>query len=299
MPCLNKTIKNPLKYNISLVDGAPDLDSMPRTYVMADGSATYTLKRSQYLEVIRRDSYCLFLNNRLSKYVVFKTKNHPKLDHVIKREKWNVIEREINKKIVRANKHNYWPSKITVSLKGKEYKYSEVRDVQNTIYTCGPTSASVCSQVLRNYVCEKRLAKLSNADRDGTKVSELERTLMKHNFTCIYFNKYSFDIGLNELKKGGSAVIFHAQNHYVSILDISPNGKKVLVSNSYGTYDGIPTKWLSVSYMNKKFGHFHDSLVVKLDYKLSDSKKNSVDCLYNSMGTKWSRCGTRSKIGRI
>ena len=270
---------------------------MPGSYVMGDESATYTLTRGQYREVIKRDSQCLFLNNKLSKYVFFRTKNYPNTNHIIKREKWNVIEREINKKIVRANKYDYWPSKVTASLKGKEYKYPEVRDIQNTPYTCGPTSASVCSQVLRNYVCEKYLAKLSGTDKEGTKIPKLEKALNKNNFTCIYFYKDSFRIGLNELKKGGCALVFHAQNHYVSILDISKDGKKVLVSNSYGSYDGISTGWVSVSYMNKKFGHFHDSLVVRLNYNLTKSRTNSVNCFYNSMGRNWYRHGNKSKIG--
>ncbi|AMK15749.1 cysteine peptidase family C39 domain-containing protein [Methanobrevibacter olleyae] len=297
--CINDTIKDPLKHNISLVSGVPDLDYMTSSYVMGDGSATYTLKKSQYKEVIMRDSYCLFLNNKLSRYVFFKTKNHPKLYHVLKREKWNVIEREINKKIVKANKYNYWPSKIKVSLKGRSYKYPEVRDVQNRVYTCGPTSASVCSQVLRNYVCERHLAKLAGTNRSGTKISKLEKALNKHNFTCSYFYRNSFDYALSELKKGGCALVFHAQHHYVSILDISPNGKKVLVSNSYGSYANIPTKWVSVSYMKKKFGIWDDSLVVRLNYNLTESEKNRVNCFYNSMGTKWYRHGPNSKIGRI
>lgn len=219
LACINDTVKDPLKYNISLFAGAPDLDYMPGSYVMGDESTTYTLKRSQYREVIQRDSYCLFLNNRLSRYVFFKTKSHPKLNHVMKREKWNVIEREINKKIVKKNKHGYWPGQVTVSLKGKSYKYSEVRDVQNTGYTCGPTSASVCSQVLRNYVCERYLAKLSQTDRKGTQPQKLADALKKNNFTCTYFYGDSFSIGLSELKKGGCALVFHAPNHYVSILD--------------------------------------------------------------------------------
>ena len=299
LACINNTVKDPFKHNITLRNGVPNIDYMPGNYVMGDESATYTLKRSQYLEVIRRDSYCLFLNNKLSKYVFFKTKNHPNRYHIIKREKWNVIEREINKKLVRANTNDYWPGKITVSLKGKAYKYSEVRDVQNTYYTCGPTAASVCSQVLRNYVCESRLAKLSKTDTMGTKIQNLVKSLKKYNCTCTYFYRDSFSIGLNELKKGGCAVVFHAQNHYVTILDISKDGKKVLVSNSYGSYDGIPTKWLSVSYMNTKFGHFDDSIVIRLNYTLSESKKNSINCFYNSMGTNWYRHGIHSKIGRV
>ena len=297
--CIEEYAKDPLKNSIPLANGAPNLDYMLGNYVMGDDSATYTLKKSQYKEVIIRDSYFLFLNNKLSRYVFCKTKEHPKLNHVVKREKWNVIEREINKKIVKANKINYWPGSVKVSLKGKSYKYPEVRDVQNTGYTCGPSSASVCSQVLRNYICEKQFAKLAKTNRSGTTVHNLEKALKQNNFTCIYFYKDSFDIGLSELKKGGCALIFHAQHHYISILDISPDKKKVLVSNSYGSYGGIPTKWISVSYMKSKFGVWDDSLVIKLNYTLSDSTKNRVNCFYNSMGANWHRTGTKSKIGSI
>ena len=87
----------------------------------------------------------------MSNYVFFKTKEAPNLQHVIVREKWNVIERAINTKVVKANKAGYWPTQISVSLKGKSYTYPQVRDVQDTGYTCGPTSSSMCSQFLKNY----------------------------------------------------------------------------------------------------------------------------------------------------
>lgn len=298
--CYDAQVKDPLKENIPLKNGAPDVDLMPGSYVMGDDNAKYTLTKSQYKDVLKRDSYCLFLNNKLTKYTFFKTKSHPKLNHIIKREKWNVIEREINKKLVKANKYGYWPGKITVSLKGKSYTYPEIRDVQNTGYTCGPTSGSVCSQVLKNYVCEKYLAKLAGTKAsEGTPCSGIKKALEKNNFICTYYYKASFTDALNELKNGGSALVFHANKHYVTILDISNDGKKVLVSNSYGTYDNIPTKWLKVSYMKTKFSHWEESLIVKLNYKLSDSTKNSVNAYYNSFGTNWLKHNTYQSIGKI
>lgn len=269
---------------------------MPGNYVKGDNSATYTLKRKQYLEVIKRDSYCLYLNNKLSKYVFFKTTSHPHTYHIIKRGKWNIIEKEINKRIVAKNKYKYWPVKIKVSLKGKSRKYSEVRDIQNKWYTCGPTSASVCSQVLRNYIPEGYLSKQSHTTKSGTKIQNLEKVLNRHNFICTHFYRNSFNYALKELKKGGCALIFHSQHHYVSIIDISKNGKKVLVSNSYGNYNKIPSKWLSIYYMKHKFGVWDDSLIIRLNYHLSNSTRNSVNCFYNSMGKNWNRHNTREKI---
>lgn len=288
MKCYEGNVKDPLKESSTYKNGKPDIDVMPGNYVMGDENAKYTLKKSQYREVLKRDSYCLFLHGKLTKYTFFKTKSHPKLNHIIKREKWNVIERAVNTKLVKKNKYGYWPGSISVSLKGKSYKYPYVKDSQNTAYTCGPTSCSMCSQVLKNYVCEKYMAKLSKTDKTGTTCPNMIKALAKNNFVATYFYKSTFNQALEELKNGGCALVFHAYNHYVSILDISSNGKKVLVSNSYGSYDNIPTKWIKVSYMKKKFSpNWDESLIVKLNYKLSDSTINSINSYYNSMGKNW------------
>ena len=298
--CIEGNVKDPLKENISLKSGVPNIDFMPGSYVMGDDSATYTLTKAQYKEVIKRDSYCLFLNGKLSKYTFFKTKNHPNTNHIIKREKWNVIERAINTKIVKKNKHNYWPGVVKVSLKGKSYKYPEVRDVQSTSYNCGPTSASVCTQVLRNYYCEKYLAKqMGTNSKDGTKCPWIINGLNKNGFNATYFFKDTFDDALNEVKNGGCALIFHAPRHYVAILDVSKDGKKVLVSNSYGSYDNIGSKWIKVSYMKNKFSIWEESVVVKLNYNLDNSTKDSINCFYNSMGTNWNRHNTNQRMGLI
>ena len=300
LKCYEGNVKDPLKESVATKSGVPDIDLMPGNYVMGDDNAKYTLKKSQYKDVLKRDSYCLFLNSKLTKYTFFKTKSHPNLNHIIKREKWNVIERAILTKLVKKNKNGYWPGKITVSLKGKSYTYPEVRDVQGTGYTCGPTSASVCSQVLKNYFCEKYLAKLSGTDSSGTSCPAMINALKKINFICSYFYKSTFNSALNELKNGGAALIFHANKHYVCILDISSDGKKVLVSNSYGTYDGIPTKWVKVSTMKNKFSpKWDESLIVKLNYKLSDSTKNSINSYYHSFGTNWLKHSTSQNIGRV
>jgi 5-hydroxyisourate hydrolase-like protein (transthyretin family) len=299
LKCYEGSVKDPLKESVPYKNGKPDIDVMPGNYVMGDENAKYTLKKSQYKEVLKRDSYCMFLNNKLTKYTFFKTKNHPNLNHIIKREKWNVIERAINTKLVKKNKKGYWPGVITVSLKGKSYKYPYVRDVQSNGRNCGPTSCSMCSQVLRNYVCEKYLSKLSKTDRTGTSCPNMIKALKKNNMIATYFYKSTFSEALKEVKKGGAALVFHANKHYVSILDVSKNGKKVLVSNSYGSYDNIPTKWVKVSYMKKKFSpKWDESLIVKLNYKLSDSTKNSINSYYASMGKNWVAQNTRHSIGR-
>ena len=299
--CFEGDVKDPLNESVPLKNGVPDVDLMPGSYVMGDDDAKYTLTKSQYKEVLKRDSYCLFLNGKLTKYTFFKTKSHPKLNHIIKREKWNVIERAINTKLVKKNKNGYWPGKITVSLKGKSYTYPFVRDPQNTAYTCGPTSCSMCTQVLKNYLTESYIAKKAGSKPvEGTSCSDMIWVLQKNNYIVSYFYKSTFNKALNELKNGGTALVFHAQNHYVSILDISSDGKKVLVSNSYGSYDNIPTKWVKVSFMKKKFStQWDDSMIVKLNYNLSNSTKDSINSYYNSFGTNWHKHNTHQSIGRI
>lgn len=298
--CIEGNVKNPLKNKISLVNGMPDLDLMPGSYVLGDESASYTVTREQYKEVLERDSICLFLNKRLSRYVFFKTKDNPNTNHVIKREKWNVIERELNRKLVSSNKKAYWPSEISASLAGKTYTYSEVRDVQNSGLTCGPASASVCTQALRNYMSERLIAKLAKTDKMGTSCYNMQIALDKNNFSCSYYYKDSFDKALEALQKGGAAVIFHTRNHYVSLIDISKDGKKVLVSNSYGDYDkgyyDIPTNWVTVSHMKTRFVKLDEGLIIRLHYNLTESKKNSINCFYHSMGTRWNRQNTNQRI---
>ena len=300
--CINKNVKDPLKQKVRLRNGVPNVDYMPGNYVMGSPNAKYTLTKAQYKEVIKRDSYSLYLHNKLSKYTFFKTKAEPKLNHIVKREKWNVIERAINTKLVLKNSHKYWPSYVTVSLKGKAYHYSEVRDVQNTGYTCGPTSCSMCTQVLRNFVNEKFLGIQAGSNPySGSSTSGLKNALEKNHFKCSYYYKSSFATAIKQLKKGGCALVFHTWNHYVAIMDISKNGRKVLVGNPSGDYNhgshGIPTKWLTVKYMYGRFNNYDTSgLIVKLKYNLNKATKSKINNLYSSMGPNWARANTHERI---
>ena len=122
---------------------------------------------------------------------------------------------------------------------------------------------------------------------------------MKEEFIHPNAVRYFLYNALNELKNGGCALIFHAPRHYVAILDVSKDGKKVLVSNSYGSYDNIGSKWIKVSYMKNKFSIWEESVVVKLNYNLDNSTKDSINCFYNSMGTNWNRHNTNQRMGLI
>lgn len=285
--------KNPKTSSISLINNTPNLIYMTN-YVWADENGTYTLTKSQYQEVLKQDSYSLYLNNYLSKYVAFKTQNESSIYHVLTREKWNVIEKYVNNYYVSKNTMTL-PDNITVNLKGKSYTYSEVRDVQDTEYTCGPTATSVCTQSLRNYVNEDTLAKAFNTYKyTGTYAYYIPNAMKKYNMTATYYYQSSFDSALNQLAKGGCSLVFYGVNHYVSIIDINKDKTKVLVSNSYGNYSmgggKIPNGWVNISFMKKRFSS--DSfagLIVKLNYSLSSTTKNNVNMLYNNFVPKWNR----------
>ncbi|MBR3155839.1 MAG: hypothetical protein IKF13_03370 [Methanobrevibacter sp.] len=297
--CIKGNVINPLKKKVPTKGGVPDVDLMPKNFVMGDGDAQYILRKSDYREVMKRDSYGLYLYGKLSKYTFFKTKLSPKTYHILKREKWNVIERKIYTKVVKKNKYNYWPKTVTVSLKGKSYTYSEVRDVQNTEYTCGPTSASVCSQVLKNFHSEKYFQKKGHVT-SGINIPVLKKIIERNHCSVKYFYGDSFKKTMKKLKKGCALIVF-LRNHYISVIDVSPNGKKVLVSNSYGSYnDGcrhIPTNWVSVKKLKSKFAGV--GLVIKPKYKLSKNVKKQLKNYYSSMGGKWNRQNVHERIPDI
>jgi hypothetical protein len=87
-------------------------------------------------------------------------------------------------------------------------------------------------------------------------------------------------------------------------LDVSADGKKVLVGNPSGSYDtgshSIPTKWLTVSYMKKMFNNYDtSSLIVKLKYSLSSKTKTQLKNTYSSMGAGWVAKNTSERIPQI
>ena len=296
--CEKGDVINPFEKTVPRVNGVPDIDVMPANFVMGDNNGKYKIKKSQYREVMKRDSYSLYLYGKLSKYTFFKTKASPNVYHIIKREKWNVIERVINKKMVKKNLYKYWPKSVTVSLKGKAYTYGEVRDVQNTGYTCGPTASSMCSQALRNYYSEKYFQIKMHAT-GGVNIPVVKSVLQNHKFKAYYYYSNSINSAVNQVKKGGAALIAFLPNHYVAVIDASHDGKKILVSNSYGAYNvggdsKVPTAWVSLKYFKSKFAGI--GLVVKLNYKLSSKTKTQIHNIYTSMGPNWIRQNTNERI---
>ena len=295
--CYDGDVKHPTKEIVDMVNGVPDVDVMPGNFIMANNNGVYTLAQWQYEPVMKRDSFCLYLYKKLTRYTFFASKSNPTYFHIIQREKWNVIEKEVNRQLVDANEHGYWPSEVTVDLRGKWYTYPYVRDPQDTEYTCGPTSCSMCSQALRNYYCESHLAALSGTGSEGTGTPGMVYAMECHEFWCTYYYRSTLDHALYELGQGGCALVFHTRDHYISILDISDDGNDVLVSNSYGEWYDIPTGWISVDYLRTRYyKSYDDALIVYLSYHISDYTGYQLNSYYHSMGSGWAVHNTDENI---
>lgn len=298
--CIKGNVINFYKNAIPMEDGVPDIDYMSSKYVMADEDGKYCLKKSQYKKAIKRDSYSLYLYGKLPKFTFFATKDCPHYYHIIKREKWNVIEQKLNIKRVKHNVKSYWPETITASLKGKALTYSEVRDIQNTPYTCGPTSASMCSQALRNYHSEKYFQIKAHVV-SGVNIPVLKKAVDSTHFKSYYFYGSTINKAVKTVAKGGAALIAFLPGHYVSIIDASSDGKKVLVSNSYRSYDmgsgKVPTGWVSLKYFKTRFANI--GLVVKLNYSLGSHTKEKMKNLYLTMGSGSHRNNINERIPNV
>jgi hypothetical protein len=135
---------------------------------------------------------------------------------------------------------------------------------------------------------------------DGINIPDLKNVLEDNGFKASYY--YSVDNGVSQLAKGGVALVAFLPNHYVSVIDVSKDGKKILVSNSYGDYNvggdsRIPTGWVSLSKFKAKFAGV--GLVVKLNYKLSKNVKTQIKNYYQSMGPNWARQNTNERIPNV
>ena len=98
--CYDGDVKHPTKEIVDMVNGVPDVDVMPGNFIMANNNGVYTLAQWQYEPVMKRDSFCLYLYKKLTRYTFFASKSNPTYFHIIQREKWNVIEKEVNRQLV-------------------------------------------------------------------------------------------------------------------------------------------------------------------------------------------------------
>lgn len=275
-----------------LATGVPNTAAMADNYVLANEDETYTINYGQAKEVMMQDAKCIQLFGSVSKYVAFPTNDKPETYNIIRREKWNIIEREINKFLVQKKGANVADTQtFTVDLTGKEGNYVNIRDKQDTGYTCGPTSLSACSQAIHMYVSEQTLQNTIHAtSSQGSAPSDIKKGAVKYYMKADIVSTSGWSNKEAHLSKG-LPVVYHVYGHYIAVIDISDDKSKVLVSNSSGGASGgshgIKTGWNSVSTLTGKA--YGQALLVSPNYTISDSGKTALQHYWNNMGGAWKR----------
>lgn len=311
--------QNPFKTKIPLITEnevtKPNLSKWKvqgYTFKWADENGTYTIPKKYYREVMERDAKTMQLTLHttekmsMSKYVLFscgqKDTNENLIYYIIRREKWNTIEKAINYVLVYGDgsddyKYKDYMEQITINLggknkwagttinlKGKEYNYWFVVDQQGDTSTeggsCGPTSASMITQYLHNFSSEWQISKkVGNA-----------RGISEYNHYLTSLNLNSGErLGskgiVRELKKG-KPIFIHIPNHYSMLADISDDGSKILVFNPSRNYS-ISAGWQKTSYVQGRLSAGGQAYSPNLS--ISESEKTQLLNLLENLGGVWNR----------
>ena len=309
---------DPFSTDISLTErGTPNVEVMGNAtynYKWYSNTATYTLLKEHYTEVMHRDSVCLQLNNyKDSKFTAFRTKEEPNTFHVIHREAWNSVEETLLRYLVLGNGIPY-PDEIKVdfnrkitTINGKEIKFKNqttgnivnfvVRDQQNTSYTCGPTASSVCSQVLHNYYSESKMQSVIRASgSSGSEHGDITRGLKELGFSVEI--TYNWNKVVDHLSTR-RPVVYHKPGHYKAAIAISNDKNKIYMINSSGNANYSPKNgWTAISGPKREFAYEsgRQSVLVSLNYNVSDKDKQKFNHFYSSMGGAWTRPEVQEKI---
>lgn len=297
-------------------DGTPNISIMSnngKQFVNVQTNRSYTLSEEQYRTVMRRDSKTLQLNGyKPSRYTCFESKDTDTYN-VCKRETWNMLEESIHYYLVENNSRSF-PAEVTfdfsnrqtrigshtVSWKGSGYEclLHFVADAQDWQYTCGPTSASVCTQVLHNYYSEKQLKNEGNIISPSGP-EKIKTAVDKHEFSSqiITTNK---TVALEELA-AGRPTIWHFSGHYICLACMNPTNGAVLVCNSassstYTQQGSSSTAWHVQSAIKGAYGK---TLKISLNWSMSLAEETSIRNFLDSMGGSWTRPDTWETVRRI
>ena len=311
--------QNPFKTKIPLIteNGVtkPNLSKWKvqgYTFKWADENGTYTIPKKYYREVMERDAKTMQLTVHttdkmsMSKYVIFscgqKDTNENLIYYVIRREKWNTIEKAINYVLVygagsddykykeymeqitiNLGGKNNWAG-TTINLKGKEYNYWFVVDQQGDTSTeggsCGPTSASMITQYFHNFSSEWQISKKVGNARG---ISEYNNYLTSLNLNSS--ERLGSKGIVRELKKG-KPIFIHTPNHYSMLADISDDGSKILVFNPSRNYS-ISAGWQKTSYVQGRLSAGGHAYAPNLS--ISESEKTQLLNLLENLGGVWNR----------
>lgn len=311
--------QNPFKTKIPLIteNGVtkPNLSKWKvqgYTFKWADENGTYTIPKQYYREVMERDAKTMQLHNmKMSKYTLFtcgqKDTNGNLIYYVIRREKWNTIEKAINYVMVYAKRDglNYpeFPENFTINLggknnfagdiinlKGKEYNYWFSSNRQDYSYTCGPTSTSLILSYLHNYVSELKIKTKYGATQGASDYLNATRDF---NATGGVGNANT----LVEKLKEGYVVMGHngrASGHYFMAFDISDDYTKInmtnpIINDATSTVYGPKSGWGTVSYFKSQSNASGGGAWFKPNWSISESEKIEIDNLLANLGGEWHR----------
>ena len=278
-------------------------------YKWYNKTGTYTITKEQYVEVMRRDSKCLQLNNyKDSKYTAFRTKEEPNTFHVIDRESWNAVEESLIGYLIPNNtikRSMPWPEEIIVDfsgngtniINGEEIKFKDryvnsriVKDGQDWGDSCGPTACSQCTQVLHNYFSEVRTREVIGGGATGWDQHINGMKKLGNETDKGYFElsvNSSRDKMVEFLKTVGAPVVVHGDDHYVCAAFMDSNKEYIWISDSATNWHGSPSSgWNKIStvksYMISTGEYF------KLNWTFSEDEKRKLNHFYTSMGGAWS-----------
>lgn len=236
--------KDPFKEKIPAVEGVPNVNIMQHmstNFQMVDLTKKYTLTKEQYKEVLDRDSKSIQLHDYVeSKYTAFLSKETPNTYNVLERERWNAVEESIYYYLVKGDGKKGtldspdWPDYIeidfanhktkfnggtTIDWKAEKCTYWFVADNQDTGYTCGPTSSSVCTQILHKYYSERYMQSLIHASSsNGSGPGSHQSAFKSLGFTAELYSGIS---AAAEWLRENKPCVYHIYNHYIALADIS------------------------------------------------------------------------------
>lgn len=303
--------KDPFQEVIPLTsDKKPQVNLMQsgnKIFEMVDLTKTYTLTRDQYYSVFIRDSKIMQLENyNMTPYVAFECQEEPNKILVIERERWNMIEESYYYYMVKGTGVRYtypvipYPEKLVINFPNKTSSFDGklvnwkaekgniyyCADHQNFGRTCGPTAASVTTQVLHNYYSERRFDQdyIHALAAGGSGQDTIRDALKSFGFSAQLFSSTNSAI---EWLKNGKPVVFHVWDHYIALCDIDSDGK-VLVLNSTTSSDyGPSTGWVTQQTLRDRY--WSAGVLVANNWSISNDEKQKLQNYYQSMGGAWQK----------
>lgn len=278
-----------------------------KIFEMVDLSKTYTLTREQYYSVFIRDSKIMQIENyNMTPYVAFECQEEPNKYIVLERERWNMIEESYYYYMVKGGGKRYeyavipYPEKLVINFQNQTSQFDGTTinwkaekgniyycaDHQNYGRTCGPTAASVTTQVLHNYYSERRFEQdyIHAISHDGSGQETIKEALIDFGFSAKLCS--STDSAISWLNEG-KPVVFHVPDHYIALCDIYTDGTVVVLNSTTSSDYGPKTGWVTQQTLRNRY--YRPGVLVSLNWSISNDEKLKLQNFYQSMGGAWQK----------